>query len=144
MMRPHTLTAAVAAVSAALTLAPSGSLGGSEKKAEEYVPEVETKALYQGELPGIEKHEMIVKHFVLPPGYEGDRHQHPGPVFVYVLEGELTVETQDGITTVKAGELYPEPLNVVMQGKNMDATNPASLLVFQVGEIGKPMMTKVD
>lgn len=129
------LTAAI------VILAGSTAWAGSEQ---EYVPKVEAKSLYQSALPAIEGKEMIVKHFTLPAGYDGDRHQHPGPVFVYVLKGELTVETDDGTQTFAAGELYPEPLNVVMRGRNTSTSEATEILVFQVGDIGKPMMIKAE
>ncbi len=87
---------------------------------------------------------MIIKHFDIPPGFVGGRHYHPGPVYVYVLEGELTVETEGKTETYRAGQLYPEPLNSVMQGRNLSASDDLELVVFQVGDIGKPMMIKAD
>jgi quercetin dioxygenase-like cupin family protein len=69
---------------------------------------------------------------------------HPGPVFVYVLEGELTVETDGGTLTFKAGELYPEPLRGSMLIRNLSASDDLELLVFQIGDEGKPMMVKVE
>ncbi len=68
---------------------------------------------------------------------------HPGPVFVYVLEGELTVKLAGGTKTFKAGELYAEGINETMVGKNLSVSDDVELLVFQVGDIGKPMMIKV-
>lgn len=111
---------------------------------QEYVPKAAVKPLHQAPLPGMEGKEMIVKHFSLPPGFVGGRHFHPGPVFVYVLEGELTVETENGTETFEAGQLYPEPLSVKMRGRNLSTEDDLEILVFQVGDIGKPMMIKVE
>ena len=61
-----------------------------------------------------------------------------------MLEGELTVVLADGTKTFKAGELYPEDMNSSMIGKNLSGTDDLEILVFQVGEIGKPMMIKVE
>ena len=58
---------------------------------QEYVPKVNVQTLHQGELPGMDGKEMTVKHLAIPPGYIGGKHMHTGPVFVYVLEGELTL-----------------------------------------------------
>ncbi len=111
---------------------------------QEYVPKAKVKTLLQAPLPGVEGKEVIIKHFAVPPGFVGGRHFHPGPVFVYVLEGELTVETKGGTETYKAGQLYPEQLNTVMQGKNLSTSDDLEFVVFQVGDIGKPMMIKAD
>ena len=111
---------------------------------EEYISASKVTTLHQAPLPGVEGKEVIIKHFVSPPGFVGGRHFHPGPVYVYVLEGELTIETNGKTETYRAGQLYPEPLNSVMQGKNLSASNDLEIVVFQVGDIGKPMMIKAD
>ncbi len=112
--------------------------------AEEYIWKAQAKTLHQAPLPGVEGKEMIVKHLAVPPKFVGGKHMHPGPVFVYVLEGELTVELAGKTKTFKAGELYPEDINAAMVGKNLSASDDLELLVFQVGDIGKPMMIKVE
>ena len=136
----QTVTAAAALVLMAL---PAGA-GSSSEQAEEYVPKAEAKELHKAALPGAEGKEVVVKEFTLEPGYEGDRHEHTGPVFVYVVEGTMEIETEEGNTTVAAGELYPEPLNVVMRGKNASADEPARIVVFQVNDAGEMMMKKAE
>ena len=111
---------------------------------QEYLPKAKVQTLLQAALSGVEGKEVIIKHFAIPPGFVGGRHFHPGPVFVYVLEGELTVETEGKTETYGAGQLYPEQLNTVMQGKNLSTSDDLELLVFQVGDIGKPMMLKAE
>ena len=68
---------------------------------------------------------------------------HPGPVFVYVIEGTFTVESAGKIETYQAGELFPEPLSLPMQLKNLSTDDDLEFVVFQVGDEGKPMMVKV-
>ena len=111
--------------------------------AEEYVAKARAKTLHKAPLQGVEGKEVIVKHFALPAEFVGGKHMHPGPVFVYVLEGELTVKLAGGTKTFKAGELYAEGINEAMVAKNLSASDDVELLVFQVGDIGKPMMIKV-
>ena len=94
-------------------------------------------------LAEVEGKEVVIIHFSLPPGFVGGKHFHPGPVFVYVLEGELTVETDAGIETISAGKIYREELRQTMRGKNLSTTDAAKIVVFQVGDTGKPMMVKV-
>jgi quercetin dioxygenase-like cupin family protein len=112
--------------------------------AQEYVSKARAKTLHQAPLPGVEGKEMIVKHFSIPPEFVGGKHLHPGPVYVYVLEGVLTVELDGETKTFSAGELYPEDIDAPMVGRNLSGTDDLELLVFQVGEIGKPMMIKVE
>ena len=111
--------------------------------AEVYVSKAKVKTLHKAPLQGVEGKEMVVKHFGLPAEFVGGKHMHPGPVFVYVLEGELTVELASETKTFKAGELYAEDINTAMVGKNLSATDDLEILVFQVGDVGKPMMLKV-
>ena len=111
--------------------------------AEVYVSKAKVKTLHKAPLQGVEGKEMVVKHFGLPAEFVGGKHMHPGPVFVYVLEGELTVELASETKTFKSGELYAEDINAAMVGKNLSATDDLEILVFQVGDVGKPMMLKV-
>ena len=121
-----------------------GLAGFQTADAQEYVSKARVKTLHQAPLPGVEGKEMIVKHFSIPPEFVGGKHLHPGPVYVYVLEGVLTVELDGETKTFSAGELYPEDIDSAMVGRNLSGTDDLELLVFQVGEIGKPMMIKVE
>ena len=121
-----------------------GLAGFQTADAQEYVSKARVKTLHQAPLPGVEGKEMIVKHFSIPPEFVGGKHLHPGPVYVYVLEGVLTVELDSETKTFSAGELYPEDIDSAMVGRNLSGTDDLELLVFQVGDIGKPMMIKVE
>ncbi len=112
--------------------------------AEEYIPKARAKTLYQAPLHGVDGKEMTVKHLAIAPNFVGGKHVHSGPVFVYVLEGELAVELGGETKTFRAGELYPEDIDAAMIGKNLSATDDLELLLFQVGDIGDPLMMKVD
>ena len=112
---------------------------------QEYIPKAETTTLAEEPLAGVEGKTVIIKHFELPPGHVGGKHFHPGPVFVYVLEGELTIDTENiGPQTISEGELYQEPIGKAMQARNLSATEPTKIIVFQVGDEGKPMMIRTD
>ncbi len=127
-----------------LTVLIVGIAGFPAFAADEYIPKVQKQVLHQAPLPGIDGKEMTVVHFEIPAEYVGSKHMHPGPVFVYVLEGELTVELGSETKTFKAGDLYAEDIDQAMVGKNLSASNDLEILVFQVGDIGKPMMIKVE
>ncbi len=120
-----------------------GLAGPQGVHAAEYVSKAEVKSLAQVPLPGVEGKEVIIKNFAVPPGFVGGKHMHPGPVYLYVIAGTLTVETGGKIETYKAGELFPEPLGLTMRGKNLSTTDDLEFVVFQVGDVGKPMMIKV-
>jgi quercetin dioxygenase-like cupin family protein len=48
------------------------------------------------------------------PGVVSTPHRHPGPIFGYVLEGELEFAVGDGkVRTLKAGDTFYEPAKVL-------------------------------
>jgi quercetin dioxygenase-like cupin family protein len=132
---------------ALLTAMAVGATGFQAAKAaeQEYKPKAKVTSLLQTPLAGVEGKKVITKHFDIPSGFVGGKHFHPGPVFVYVLEGELTIETEEvGRQTIKAGKLYQEAIRRPMRGRNLSTTDALKLLVFQVGDKGKPMMIKAE
>lgn len=65
-------------------------------------------------------------------------HEHPVPVYVYVLEGEIELKSEGGEPhRYKAGEAFIEAQNRKHQAFNV-ADAPSKLLVVFVGEEGKP------
>ncbi len=122
-----------------------GGLGIRAGKAaeKEYKPKVTVKTLIQESMAGVKGKNVIIKHFSLPPGHVGGKHVHPGLVYVYVLEGALIIEVKgQGTQTVSAGGIYKEPLGRVMQVRNLSAKGWTKIVVFQIGDKGKPMMIK--
>jgi len=74
----------------------------------------------------------------IEPGGRTARHQHPVPVYVYVLEGELEVKSEDGEPRhYKAGDAFLESVNRWHQAFNRGASETKILVVF-IGEEGKP------
>ena len=65
-------------------------------------------------------------------------HEHPGPVYVYILEGEIELKSEGGeLRRYKAGEAFMETQNRVHQAFNV-ADTPTRLLVVFIGEEGTP------
>ncbi len=80
----------------------------------------------------------IVSHLVeIKPGGETGRHQHPGPTYLYVLEGTLVVELEDGTEKqYKAGEALVEDVGVWINNKN-PGTTPTKFIGVILTEQGK-------
>ena len=84
----------------------------------------------------------------VPPGGPGLRpHRHSGPVFGYVLEGEIIFEVEgDPERIIRAGEAFWEPGGDVIHyqdGNNLaDAWSRFVVVMMMVP--GKPMVTLVD
>ena len=121
------------ALMAVLTLIAVSVVGGTAAFADEEV----TPLLKQALSDNMEANIVLIK---ADPGFETERHIHPGHVFIYVLEGavELDVDGEDPVR-VSAGEVVYEQPNKPMVGRNVSSTEDARFIVFQVGEAGKPM-----
>ncbi|MGH2435815.1 MAG: cupin domain-containing protein [bacterium] len=78
----------------------------------------------------------------LAPGGQTGRHMHPVPTFVYVLEGELSVEADGhGAKVYKAGDAFLESVNMWHNGINRAGTPTKFLVVFS-GEEGKANLVR--
>jgi quercetin dioxygenase-like cupin family protein len=76
------------------------------------------------------------------PGGEIGRHMHPLNGHVYVLEGAITVEMEDGSKhAYHAGKAFLEGTNTWHNARNAGA-GPAKLLVVWLGEEGKPTIVR--
>lgn len=72
----------------------------------------------------------------IPVGMETGLHQHDAPMFAYVLEGELTVSYDGGVTnTYSAGEAIMEAVGTPHNGTNT-GTVPVKVLVVNIGADG--------
>ncbi len=76
----------------------------------------------------------------LSPGGKTDWMTHPVPGYVYVLEGQLTVEFEDGHhVTFKAGQAFMQARAKWHRGLNEGKTTMRFLAVF-FGEKGTPIL----
>jgi quercetin dioxygenase-like cupin family protein len=84
------------------------------------------------------KPEIISVIGTLEKGGRTALHEHPVPVYVYIMEGELEVRTDGGEPQrYKAGEVFVETQNRKHQAFNAADAQTRILVVF-VGEEGKP------
>jgi quercetin dioxygenase-like cupin family protein len=84
----------------------------------------------------------------LPPGDPGSPpHRHSGPVFGYLLDGEMIFELEgEPERVIKAGEAFWEPGGDVIhyQAANNLPDRPTTFLVVMVCAPGKEMLTYVS
>lgn len=72
----------------------------------------------------------------LAPGEKTMLHQHGVPVFIHILEGEVTVDYGDkGKKTFRQGESFLEAMQVTHAGMNTGAT-PVKILAVYMGSEG--------
>ena len=126
---PTALVADVAGKAWLFTLGPPGgsSPGGSK------VAEI-------GPVPSITAPEYLLRVVRSggPSGAKTPVHTHPGSETFYVLSGELTQKTPDGVNRVSAGQSMPgHPPNTPMQVSS-SGTSDLSALVMFVNDATKP------
>lgn len=63
------------------------------------------------------------------PGSETGVHEHPGPVILAVIEGELVEETPSGRNTLRAGQVFWRPARQTHNVKNV-SEKPARVLAI--------------
>jgi len=99
----------------------------------------EVTPLLKQSLDGMEANVVL---FEVEPGFETERHIHPGHLFIFVLEGaiEIDLEGEDEPIRIAAGKAAYEPANTPMVGRNASSTEGARFVVFQVGKAGEPLM----
>ncbi|WP_096725843.1 cupin domain-containing protein [Paraburkholderia acidicola] len=98
-----------------------------------------TQELERYPIPGTDL-EMRLNLVTQPPGYAEPIHHHPGPSFVYMLEG--TAESAYGDEPVKrfhAGDHWAQPVDVEHRvARNPDMHAVRRFLVFTVNRPGEP------
>jgi quercetin dioxygenase-like cupin family protein len=91
------------------------------------------------EYPRTDKPEIVSVLLEVAPGGEIGRHMHPIGGHVYMLEGALTLEVENGLTKeYRAGDAFIEPREQWHNARNT-GDRPAKLLVVTYGEQGKPL-----
>jgi quercetin dioxygenase-like cupin family protein len=130
--------AAMAAVVSLSMLAANLASGDEARKS---VPPLMTR-----DLAGIPGKEAIVLTVEYGPGESSRPHRHDSNVFVYVLEGAITMQVKGGLAvTLHPGQTYYEsPSDIHVVSANASKTAPAKFLVFIVKDKGIPVTHAVS
>lgn len=76
------------------------------------------------------------------PGGQVGRHMHPVPLFVYMLEGTLSIEMEGhGTHTFSAGQGFAEVTNSWHNGRNL-TDKPVRFLIVFSGQKGTPNLIR--
>ena len=99
-----------------------------------------TKALK--DIPG---KEVLVITVEYAPGGADSVHRHNSHAFIYVLEGSIVMQVKGGKqVTLRPGEtFYEAPDDIHAVGRNASSTKPAKFLVFQLKDMGSPLLVPV-
>ncbi|HEY7390939.1 MAG TPA: cupin domain-containing protein [Bryobacteraceae bacterium] len=103
--------------------------------------QVQVKTLIEEPVPDTVEPKVTVLTLAIPAGTGkgAPAHQHAGPVFAYLLEGAIENQVDpDPAKTFHPGGFFYEPtMQVHRMLRNLSATEPAKLLVFQIGDTGR-------
>jgi quercetin dioxygenase-like cupin family protein len=104
-----------------------------------------TPPLLTRDLAGIPGKEAIVLTVEYGPGESSPPHRHDANVFVYVLEGAITMQVKGArAVTLHPGQTYYEgPSDIHTISANASKTAPAKILVFIVKDKGAPVTRAV-
>jgi quercetin dioxygenase-like cupin family protein len=113
--------------------------------AAENAPPAKVTPVMTRDLEGIAGKEMLVLVVEYPPGGVSQPHRHNASVFVYVLEGTVTMQVQGSApVTLKPGEtFYEAPGDVHVTSANASSSAPAKFLVYMVKDKGAPASAPV-
>jgi quercetin dioxygenase-like cupin family protein len=104
------------------------------------------KPLLQQPLADLTNQEVSVIKIIRDPGSVSSAHQHPGPVFAYLLKGEVESQVDpDPPKVYRAGDVFYEPpMHVHRFYRVLSKTEPAELLVFFVHKMGVPFAVRLS
>jgi quercetin dioxygenase-like cupin family protein len=82
---------------------------------------------------------LTVGEITLPAGATGSKHRHPGPTFVYVLEGTVEIELEGAPAKLyRAGDsFYEDAHQLHISTRNLSATEPARILAYHLSHTGE-------
>ncbi len=97
--------------------------------------------LMDKDLMGVPGKELLMLTVEYLPGGASLPHRHDAQVFVYVLEGELTMQVAGSpAVTLRPGQtFYENPTDVHLVSANASKTAPAKILVFMVKDKKAPV-----
>ena len=113
--------------------------------AEPAAPDALVEQLFAQELAGAPDKEALMLTVEYPPGGASPPHRHDAQVFVYVLQGELTMQVAGSAArTLRRGQtFYENPADVHTISANASKTKPAKILVFIVKDKKSPVSREV-
>jgi len=84
---------------------------------------------------------LSVGEITLAPGATGTKHRHPGPTFVYVLEGAIEVELEGTAAKVyRPGEtFYEDARQLHISTRNVSQTETARILAYHLSRKGESL-----
>lgn len=100
----------------------------------------QVKALLSAPLADMPGKEALLVSVRYPPGGSDGIHRHDALVFVYVVDGSITMQVRGGqpVTLTKGQTFQEQPGDVHVVGRNASKTKSATFLAFFVKNKGAP------
>jgi quercetin dioxygenase-like cupin family protein len=117
---------------------PAGPVGGK------LTPVLETTTTLTGQTIRFPQgdNQIVAVLAEVEPGGQVGRHMHPVPLFVYMLEGTLSIEMDGhGVHTFSAGQGFAEVVNTWHNGRNL-TDKPVRFLIVFSGQKGVPNLIR--
>jgi quercetin dioxygenase-like cupin family protein len=104
------------------------------------------KPLLQQPLAELADRQVSMIKITTAPGVTVGAHRHPGPIFAYLLKGDVESQVDpDPAKVYRAGDVFYEPpMHTHRLYRNLSKTDPAELLVFTVRKMGEPLGVRVN
>ena len=111
-----------------------------------YAQTTKVTPLMTKELTGIPGREGTMLTVEYSPGESSPIHRHNAHVFVYVLEGTVTMQVKGGdeVRLTPGQTFYESPSDVHVVSRNASTTEPAKFLVLVVKDIGTPILVPAN
>jgi quercetin dioxygenase-like cupin family protein len=121
-----------------------GAIGATYVSAQG-VPQITRTEILRKPMSGLEGKELVVFLADIPPGGIAAHHYHPGDEAIYMLQGSLLFEPDQGQPfELKAGEITFNPAKHAHKAKNTSASEPAKVLNCMIAEKGQPLAVNVQ
>jgi quercetin dioxygenase-like cupin family protein len=108
-------------------------------------PSAAVEQLMDEDLAGVPGKELLMLTVEYLPAGASLPHRHDAQVFVYVLQGELSMQIAGSpAVTLRQGEtFYENPSDIHLVSANASKTAPAKILVFILKNKGAPVSRDV-
>ena len=121
-----------------------GAIGATYVSAQG-APQITRTEILRKPMSGLEGKEVVVFLADIPPGGVAAHHYHPGDEAIYMLQGALLFEPDQGQPfELKAGEITFNPAKHAHKAKNTSASEPAKVLNCMIAEKGQPLAVNVQ
>lgn len=106
--------------------------------------QLKVDCLFSAERVGIPANATVaIVRVEAAPGTVEPAHTHPGPEYLYVLDGEGAILIDGREVPARAGHVVPVPAGAHKAIANRTSSDPLRVLAFLVLEPGKPILSVV-